>query len=87
MLILNRQLDPPPVRCYLSYAYKTKDRWQVRWEHDLGSDIVGDTDVTTLVDKARVYVIVGSTVQALKLSDGAVEWETSLSDEVAATCR
>jgi len=26
-------------------------------------------------------------VRALKLSDGAVEWETLLSDEVAATCR
>jgi outer membrane protein assembly factor BamB len=45
------------------------------------------TDVTTLVDPARVYVMVGPTVQALKLSDGTVEWETSLSDEVAATCR
>ncbi len=87
LLILNRRLDPPPVEFYLSYVYKDEDRWEVRWEHNLGSDIVGDTDVTTLADKARVYVIVGPTVQALKLSDGAVEWETSLSDEVAATCR
>jgi outer membrane protein assembly factor BamB len=87
LLILNRRLDPPPVEFYLSYVYKEEDRWEVRWEHNLGSDIVGDTDVTTLTDKARVYVIVGPTVQALKLSDGAVEWETSLSDEVAATCR
>ncbi len=87
LLILNRRLDPPPVEFYLSYAYKAEDRWEVRWEHNLGSDIVGDTDVTTLVDEARVYVIVGPTVQALKLSDGTVEWETSLSDEVAATCR
>jgi outer membrane protein assembly factor BamB len=85
--ILNRRLDPPPVEFYLSYVYKEEDRWEVRWEHNLGSDVVGDTDVTTLADKARVYVIVGPTVQALKLSDGAVEWETSLSDEVAATCR
>jgi len=87
LLILNRRLDPPPVEFYLSYVYKEEDRWEVRWEHNLGSDIVGDTDVTTLTDKARVYVIVGPTVQALKLSDGAVEWETSLNDEVAATCR
>jgi outer membrane protein assembly factor BamB len=87
LLILNRRLDPPPVKCYLSYAYKTEDRWKVRWEQNLGSDIVGYSDVTTLVDKARVYVIVGPTVQAFKLSDGTVEWETSLSDEVAATCR
>jgi outer membrane protein assembly factor BamB len=87
LLIFNRRLDPPPIEFYLSYAYKEEDRWEVRWEHNLGSDIVGYTDVTTLVDEARVYVIVGPTVQALKLSDGTVEWETSLSDEVAATCR
>jgi outer membrane protein assembly factor BamB len=87
LLIVNRRFDPPPVQCYLSYAHKTEDWWQIRWEHNLGSDVIGHTDVTTLVDKTRVYVIVGSTVQALRLSDGSVEWETSLSDEVAAVCR
>jgi outer membrane protein assembly factor BamB len=87
VLMLNRRLDPPPIECYLSYAYRTEDRWQVRWEHSLGSDITGHTDVTTLVDRARAYVIVGPTVQALRLSDGNVEWEASLSDEIAATCR
>ena len=87
LLILNRRLDPPPIEFYLSYVYKEGDRWEVRWEHNLGSDIIGDTDVTTLTDKARVYMIVGPTVQALKLSDGTVEWETPLSDEIGATCR
>jgi len=87
LLILNRRLDPPSVEFYLSYVYKEEDRWEVRWEYNLGGDIVSSTEVTTLTDKARVYVIVGPTVQALKLSDGAVEWETSLSDEVASTCR
>ena len=87
LLILNRRLDPPPLEFHLSYVYKGEDRWEVRWEHNLGSDIISDTDVTTLTDKTHAYVIVGSTVQALILSDGAVEWETSLSDEVAATCR
>ncbi len=87
LLIFNRRLDPPPPEFYLSYAYKEEDRWELRWEHNLGSDIVSDIDVTTLADEARVYVIVGPSVQALKLSDGTVEWETPLSDEVAATCR
>jgi outer membrane protein assembly factor BamB len=87
LLIINRRLDPPPITCYLSYARKTEDRWQIRWEHNLGGDVTGYADVTTLVDKARVYVIVGPTVRALNLSDGTVEWETSLSDEVAAVCR
>ncbi len=87
LLIFNRQLDPPPVEFYLSYAYKTEDRWEIRWEHNLGGNITGYTDVTTLADETRVYVIVGQTAQALNLSDGAVEWETSLSDEIEATCR
>jgi len=87
LLILNRQLDPPPVEFYLSYVYKTEDRWEIRWERNLGGDIRGDTDVTTLADETQVHVIIGPGVQALNLSDGAVEWETPLSDEVAATCR
>ncbi len=87
LLIFNRQLGTSSLDFYLSYAYKAEDRWEVRWEYNLGSDIVGSTDVTTLVDEARVYLIVGPSVQALKLSDGTLEWETSLSDEVAATCR
>lgn len=93
LLILNRRLDPPPVEFLLSRVYKEEgkekdgDRWEVRWEHNLGGNIASDIEVTTLVDESRVYVIVGPTAQALKLSDGTVEWEATLSDEIAVTCR